>query len=293
MPVAIADGPLGLEATHTWGPLTTPLNDLDNGLPRIRVDRITGLHSLPDADDFRELRSARLGEVVYPGFARGKTVTYEGRLQAASLQSLRQLAHAMRAGFAERSTEQAMTISPHPGYGTQEWFYGARALALDIDEIQANGPWQWPQFERPFTLSLRMSDPRFFALPQLTSGPHASGATVTIANAGTAPSDPAFSGTIAGTTITIENATVPTDAGTAQLVIDVPALLVGESIVIQFASRTITPIISGIPGDLLGYLDAAASDWWDEQIPGLVPGNNEVTVTGISGWSCQHYPAGW
>ena len=65
MAVAIIDGILGLEARHRWNGIFL-LNDLEGGLPRTKLTRITGIHSLPEADDEREPRTAMIGEWIFP-----------------------------------------------------------------------------------------------------------------------------------------------------------------------------------------------------------------------------------
>src|SRR4051812_8794110 len=130
MPYSAVAGPLGLQGRHTWNGLFT-LNDINSGLPHVNLDQITGLFSLPESDDLRDPRIGANGEVLYPSFTRGKTITYEGKLIAAN-ENIYAYRWQMLAAFAgNQSNEGTMVITPHPAWGGGGWSFDARVLALD------------------------------------------------------------------------------------------------------------------------------------------------------------------
>ena len=289
MPTAIADGPGGLECVHQ-------VNGLDLGeqasFPRYKLDRITGLFSLPEADDDRRPRTAMIGEVTYPSYPRGKTIVYEGRVQSSDLQELREMSTALRSACGERSLELPVYITPDAAWGADHWGYYGRVMQLDMDEEQivspldARGPYQ-----RRFTLGLRMSDPRFYyklaggaGLQSIAGATTAQVAT----NSGTAPSDPVFTIVVPGGTpdIVITNTDVPTSNGSARLRFnDVPS----GTLVVNFATRTV--VSDG--DDAFATFDTVYNQWWDELIPGLAPGANHLDVSGDTNWSVAWWHRSW
>jgi len=150
-------GPLGLQGRHDWNSNDFIINDLANGLPYAYLDRITGLFSLPDLDDLRDPRIGADGEVLYPSFTRGKTITYEGRLITED-DSIYAYRWEMLTAFAEQSDEGTMVITPHPSWGAGSWAYQARVLACEIDdEIITDSMTAAPSpYQLHFILSLRM-----------------------------------------------------------------------------------------------------------------------------------------
>jgi hypothetical protein len=84
VPTSISDGPLGLEVKHRWNGGFT-INDLESAMPRVILDPqdgITGLHDLPDSDNSTDSRTGGIGEALWPGYERGKTIVYKGELEA-------------------------------------------------------------------------------------------------------------------------------------------------------------------------------------------------------------------
>lgn len=288
MTVTVADGPLGLEAIHGWvagdGVTTIDLNDR-TASPRVVLDEITGLYDLPDADDLREQNTGRRGESLFPSFERGKTVNYAGRIQAATLQDLRTLSTQVRAAFQERNLEGTMVLTPDPAYGSIAWFYRARVIGLSIPEKQDRAPTAQPgPWQRDLLITLRLSDGRFY----LAGDPDvedslADGATQPVTNAGRAPTEPFIAGNLTDTTVLIENLSIARPDGNAFLQFaDLPD---ADSLAVDFATRTAW--LNG-PGstvrDAMPYL-TPESDWWDELVPGLDPGVNQVRAYGLSSWS--------
>src|SRR3954447_16809605 len=97
MPVTadqVAAGPPGLEVTHTCNGFVLNERTADTW---VKLTKLTGFHSLPEADDNRGPRTGRRGEIIYPSQERGKTIVYEGEVRAKTLTGLRTKATAMRA----------------------------------------------------------------------------------------------------------------------------------------------------------------------------------------------------
>jgi hypothetical protein len=187
VPVAIADGALGLEALHTWTP---PQGIVSGGIPTftlnnrasltalltadgyaVTVKSITGLHSLPDLIDEREAALGRIGEVVYDAEDSGKTVVYSGTIYGSTLQKLREGSNAMRRTFQAKSREAGavhrlaqvgegmMTIAPHASYGTTQHVFFGRAQSLEMGDEQTAPPSStYGPYLRPFVLTIRMAD---------------------------------------------------------------------------------------------------------------------------------------
>src|SRR5262245_45415759 len=189
MALALADGPPGLEATHQWELGGIVLNGLDSGsYPRYKVTKITGWNSLPEIPDQRFTNTGRLGERPIPTWPVGKTITYEGQVEALTYETMRAACSALSAAFADVFSEHRMTIVPHTGWGTQQFFYLARALACDVDD-ELHNPSSLPSgWIRPFTLSVRLSDPRRYAYP--TPVDASAGTSQNVTNLGNAPTDP-------------------------------------------------------------------------------------------------------
>jgi hypothetical protein len=301
MTVAISDGILGLEATVRIGG-SYVINDLESGLPRIKLTSIPGLHSLPDADDVRESNVGFVGETVYPSYPRGKTNAYNGMIQCLNQSSLAATRQSFRGATADRSNEILFEHIPNVAYGTHVWGYYGRVLANDIDEeIPTDNIDEIPSpYQRKFTLSVRMSDPRYFLVDEsFSSTGNASGATVVADNLGNAHADPTFvvHGLTAGDQVDITNADVNTSDGTARL--RFTAIADGDLHVV-FGKNSYAYIDNGVdpPIDNNAYsaaFDSLYSQWWDELIPGVIPGNNSLSVVapGASSWDVSFLYRSW
>lgn len=164
MSYTLANGPLGLQARHTWWADTDSgftMNDTAYGLPQTYLDKITGLFSLPEYADTRDPVIGGNGEVIYPSYSRGKTITYEGRLIAPDGDSLYAYRWQMMTVFGNRvNAEGTMNITPHPTYGSGYWYFLGRVLALDIDEeIITSDLGAMPSpYQSHFILSIRSKD---------------------------------------------------------------------------------------------------------------------------------------
>jgi hypothetical protein len=183
----------GLEATHTWfattngflsaSPLATlnyrwntsgsrrqPLPSTLSASPgRVAVgavsilDKISGLHSRAESDDNRGNNQGRPGEYLLPSAQRGRTITYEGRLVAGSLNALREAEAIMRSGYS--GSEGLMIVEYNPLYSTVEeipWLYFGRVTQFEIVDEQTVGPDAIYPHVRSFVLAVRQHDPRYY-----------------------------------------------------------------------------------------------------------------------------------
>jgi len=269
MAVAMTDGPLGLEAMHVWAPDDggdpITLNDRTS-MPRFWFDSIGAFKSLPDADDNRQPRTARVGESVFPSLVRGRTFTPQGRIMARSPQELRQMQALLHRALGERDKEGLWASVPNAAYGdnTHYWQTRARVIQLDCDDdFQADvdampSPWQLA-----FTLGVRQSDPRWTWTDGQSAGPNSGQVTVT--NLGSAPAELVVTvDTITGpATVTVFNDTV----GAQLKFVGLPS----GTLIIDSAART---ALIGVDAfiDAVPYLDTLNSNWWDRGVPGLQAG---------------------
>lgn len=169
MAYSATTGPPSLDATHAWTPavgtgvtLNARITDPAT-FPWIKVDRITGWRSLPEAEDNRVPRTYGTGEIVYPSRLLGKTITYEGRVLAKSREDVHTPLHTMLQAFgASMDAEGLMTVTPYTAPGGVVWTYHARVLSLTPDQA-----WQWfprrvAQYQWGWQLNMRLSDPFFY-----------------------------------------------------------------------------------------------------------------------------------
>ncbi len=321
MAPSLSDGVPGLEGLHEinppspWTPVT--LNDwMDPATGRTRqwtdqtaftrLQKITGLHDKPDADDPRVNLVNQIGELAFPRQQRGKTIVYSGVIVGQTLSAMRNLAAALRAAVSSESSDPAdwtLAINYDPTYDPtgMVWLGYGMPIAYTSDDVQGSGDATPSAFQRSFDLSFRLSDPRFWlAATTITLGvptPIASGTSGTLVMTGTAPSEPTFTVTGTGSgsaTILLQNTTI-----SRQLQIILPAAMAsGDTLVVNFFARTGTFTHAGGSYDYSGYIDWANTDWWGEAAAsaslgvGSGFGANVLKVTGDS-WSVSAVPAVW
>jgi hypothetical protein len=275
--MSIAWGKPGREVQHQWGAGGLILNDRHPaGAARYVIDKLTGWYSLPEIEDARRTAGSHRGEVVLPTYPRGKTVVYEGRVEARTLPAWRGAYRALLASFQERNAEGQMLL-----LGETQWFIRARVLQLDADDdpdrLDPRRPWP---FTAPFTLGLRQSDGRTYALPMLS---HGNGLGNVVTNLGTADTDPVIAFTTGGGDVALQNTTL----GRTLVFRDLPS----GDYVASFGPGDRRVYRQGDGADFSGYLDADDSNWWDELVPGLVPGANTLAITGTTSWQVDFYHA--
>jgi Phage tail protein len=278
--VAISDGYPGIDTTHSWSGGTV-LNNLTHGTVRVKVDKVTGWYSLAESEDNKIKNTGRRGSTPLPSTSIGKTIVYEGRIQARTRLAAMQRAREMRRAFRDKSNLGRMTLDGNP-----DWFFDARVMQFDADDdtalLRPTAPYP---FTIGFTLGLHLLDPRFYVVGEVVSATQASGATLAVTNEGDTDTDPVFEVVLTGGggNILLENLSVNTSNGTAKLSVNV---LTAGTVLIDFKNRSIKVGVQ----DFSGGLDITTSQWWDELIPGLNPGVNNIRVTG-GAWLIKHHHA--
>lgn len=292
-PYTVAHGIVGIEGIHVWNGVELNRQLTDAGAtrwPLIMFERISGLHSLPEAEDNRAPATGRIGEVVYPSLPRGRTITYEGIIYGRTLYELRGAVASLRGSFSDRTNQGGMAVHPHPGIGGQEFYFFARPLAFDVDDEQVVGVEAMPSaYQRRFILSLRQADPRYFHGPTQNTGAQASGATPSVTNHGNAPTD--FGLEVAGPIpddLVIERYANP-DA--RKLLFNNVGIAGGDSLVMNFGARSILRASDG--ADWSGRMVFATSNWWDSDAWGLHPGATTIRCAGGGTWSAYFNSASW
>lgn len=288
---------VGLEGVHTRGSIV--LNDRQAALPRLDLTGMPGFRQLPEFEPLNEKNTGRTGETPRRGDRAGKQFTMEGLVKANNIVEFRELAADLGAMF-DATREQQWTAAPHPDdpnlADLPERWYNARCVDLAIEEVWAeSNKLRHHGFEAPFSLVLRMSDPRFY-FPDEESVSSSTRATNTGTGdlidpgAGTA-SDQAIDVTVqndgnvetpgiiridaaSGTQITnpvISNETIGKYLRFRDLQLDT-----GEAIEIDMANRTIVRD----SGDNSRHKLDGLSTWWDVGIASFAPGANTIRLRG-------------
>jgi hypothetical protein len=292
MPYGIEHGVGGLESIHR---LNNRFDmNLQGVMPRVKIDRITGLHSLPDADDIREKNYGRAGEIEYTSLYRGRTVVYEGRCQAMDLLGLRWITRTFReAGSFGHLHHGSIHVYPPAAIGGVTFLYEPRILSLEIDDEWTRSLHAVPSpYQREFILTVRSGDPRYFAVGMdQVYGPAADGQWVAVNNPGNAVANPVFVYTGPATgTVTFERA-----AGNflaRKMVYREMSLSSGQQAILDFKNRKFTLASDGSDLDYLRVFDD--SNWWNPGAAGLNIGVSTVRVSGGSGsWMISFPPASW
>lgn len=288
----IAEGVLGLEGIHTFRGLA--MNDLTQQVPavtyRYKVTKITGLHARADSEDNREARRGHMGEFTYPSLLRGRTIVYEGKIQAQDLVAMRIASNNLRSAFASPDPEGELTISPPGARGGVGFGTIVRPMAEEMDDVQEFGPNAMPSpFQRQFMVTVRAHDPRYYVVGPVTASAGA-GANLAITNSGNAPSEPYF--TLNGP-ITTDVTLHRDDVEPRSLILDKDVLTPitsGRHLIVDFNTRVIyCPELSG--SDFSGSVKYA-SNWWDDQASGLVPGAQTIGVNGAA-WTMNYRHASY
>lgn len=288
----------GIEGLHTWDSIVT-LNVKDGSFPRYKLRRINGLRSKPESDDNRDATPGRIGEIAYPSLLRGKTVTYEGDIEALSLDSLRRAESDLLLAFGTNEVRQmALTFHPlyAPGAGLA-YYYEARCVQVEVPDEQTAGAFTAPSpYKRPFTVALRLLDPRIYQtpsvgpfqtspvsgtiagitppiIPPITLTSQTTGGSAAVTNLGTAETDPTIElyGPIVNPVII--NSTTGHQLQLRNLQLDTTSNFVR----LEFKTRQV--FLEGVTlrPDLI---DPINSTWWDAGVPGLPPGTSTILYRG-------------
>jgi hypothetical protein len=288
MSVALTDGLLGLEATWTLNGFT--MNDLEGSLPRVRFTEVTGAHSTGDFDADSDPAAGRPGEVPRRGYQRGKSVTFAGVVEAATLPTLRAAVASLTAAASlpRNGGDTTLTVSPHASWGTIALTLYGRPVAFSCPEKQQKGPGALPSpYQREFVLTFRARDARALALDDPVSASAANDTADTIAPAGTADTEPVFlvDGP-AGDTLDLLHVEQARKVRFVGLPLDT-----GEVLTVVFGLPALrrSATIDGV--DVSGYIDWTETTWWDDDAYGLAPSSQSVKVTGAGDWACSAFPA--
>lgn len=172
MSYTVDDGPPDLTAVHGWSPATggaPPAINQQGGtnpptMPWVRLLGITGWRSLPENEDLRDARTFGDGEIPYPSRKLGKTLVYELRVEARTVQSVQRCMTAVQRGFGDMNGEGQMTITPYGSFGGGvTWTYRARVMDFEPGSVWAFWPQRYEHFTWEAALTLRMSDPYFYS----------------------------------------------------------------------------------------------------------------------------------
>lgn len=287
-------GILEVEARHQWNGGVV-LGDQEENNPRVRIFTIGGLQSLPDLEDNREPLIGRRGEIPRRSVRRGKTLTYDGVVRSPTLHQLRSTVSQLSAAFYD-TDEGVMLVTPNPAYAFGfSRFYRARAISFDPGDVDAANERVRFRYEQPFTLGLRMSDPRFYDpqdviatttelveaeglappfTPPFTIPAGGSLGSVLVNNEGNAPTDPTIDifGPISNPVLT---------NSTTGLVLGFTGLTIAEDSFVRVNFRTRTILSEGLT-DARSRIDWTQSSWWDGDADGLPPGESQITLRGTA-----------
>lgn len=283
----------GLTARHIWTDAagrTLTLNDAERDLSlgaRFVLDPpIAGLHARADREIKSEPARSRRGQVRRHSTSGGKTVTYQGHVEAPSFPTISRARRDFDAAFGDDEMG-AMLIAPHPSdpEAPPSYTYKAEVLAAEVVEDHASSQWRWP-----FTLGLHMYDPRFFEVTELlletaalftshaalnlwsftTSTPAWSTQSLALAipYAGRAEGDPVIDLYGPVTAPRVANELAKTGLRFHEWFV----IAAGQFLRIDFGTREVLLNIGGIFYDYDIARNSALSDWWDKGVPGLVPG---------------------
>lgn len=267
--LTLLEGPPGLHGWHTLRAVV--INARTGGVwPRFKLTGMTGFRDRADIDDNRASNTGRVGESVYPGLERGKTVVMQGIIQAKSVVDL-DLARTLFVGSAGPVDATNMHHTAPSARGGVEFDSFVRVIDYTCEEDFTYVPTSLPSpWQRNFTLTYRMHHPYFFE----TTNPHTAtdASALSLTNGGNAPTEPKFTIThTAGDDITITNTTT----GKLLKFVNCP----GGDLIVVFIDRTAKVGST----DCIPLLDDTLSTWWDEGADGLTPGVNAITISGASG----------
>lgn len=282
----------GLNAAHQWRGLVW-LND-KSSWPQVKLRRLPGFHTRPETQLQSDLPAGRMGELPRRSFKSGKSIVYEGNLRARDQASLESFRSELLAAFGDDDVGQ-MVITPYDLPGPPR-FFNARVSALDIpEELPPDANRESYGYERPFTLGLRLHDPRFYdysekefstapmildagtslpwTLPVVIASSGTSSGGMEVENEGTCPTP--FEVDLYGpvTNPRLLNLTIDRQIAFKDL-----SIATGQFVRVNYFTGEI--LLNGTE-DVSWRRDPLRTDWWDMDAPdGLVAGINELRYTG-------------
>lgn len=306
---------LGAEAVWTWE-TGLVLNKRDDAT-HYRIDDVAGLRSLGDTENVSDNAIGRPGEVPRKTSRGGKSITVDGRvISRFSLAGLRTAQGELSAAFAVPDVMK-MEVEAHPDYPGSDLeprFFHARALSCEPDEGAVRSPNTSLSggYEMPFTLTLRLDDPRFYFIGGQIDESDATKAAV----AGT------------GVPFTPRNRVVAPSSEGFEIVTDNPGNAEVDAL-FRIYGPIVNPVLSNetldgflrfkrlsIPADGYAEIDFRrrrirrdngddtrhtldpSSTWWDQYNACLLPGSNTIRLRGYrvgvgSKLEFSYNPADW
>lgn len=266
----------GIEGLHSWTPAGASEPALTLGEGVYRIIGIIGLESLGDTEENADALVGAPGERQRPDQRRGKTVVYEGRIEAETKKEMREAASALRAAFADRSAPGRMDLAVHPDdeelAGVSPKFLEAKVMNCDIPDQQATKRWS-----RKFVIGLRAGDPRVWeesgesGEASLEATDEEVGLEVTPALDTRAPVlDLALPATVAAIGVTVTNTTTG-----KSLTVNVPQGWDGKDLTLDWSRRTVTD--SG-GEDRSAWIDVTDDSLWATPYPLIAGAKNELEI---------------
>lgn len=261
--------PTGLEALLEYNGLFLNNTSIAD---KFRINEISGFDDA-DIRDVREVNPGHHGETAYEALYGGRTITLTGRIEAYSLEKLRDMQHALRSAFADL-TEKPLTVRTG-SFARDHQIYCRKSSPIQMREVQAD----W-NFFRDFMLTLRASDPRIVSFQQqvATIDNEVEINSATLENKGNFSAQPLI--VIKGNAVNprIENAT--TDE-VMQIFGTIPA---DEEFILDIKGRTMK---NSAGTNVFRYLDID-SDWIT-----LAPGNNVILTSSDSVSAASEVTFNW
>jgi hypothetical protein len=145
--------PRGLEVTLEYNGLKF---NVTKTVDKIRIIQMDGLADA-DVRDSRDVNPSAHGETTYPSYYGGRTLTLTGRIEAHSLDKLRDIQQALRQAFNDISRERAL-IFRTPDPRDDIMLICKKSSPMTMLESQTDY-----RFFRDFLITLRASNPRFLS----------------------------------------------------------------------------------------------------------------------------------
>ena len=227
-------------------------------IDKIRVTNIAGLDDA-DVRDSREENPAYEGETPYSSLPGGRTIVFTGRVEAYTLQKLRDMQMAIRNAFIDTSEEKPLYFL------TGNSSYNHYIMCKKFSKLQWDEEQTKDNFFRDFQITLRASNPRFLRTTRKYEVIPYNTPSTSLDNEGNYYSQP-----IVKFIDNLDNIQLYNDATDETFKFD-PAvqILTGSSITVDFAKNT---IIDNNGNNVFGYLDPE-SDWLS-----LAPGTNNIEI---------------
>lgn len=153
-------GPRGIEAVLMYNGLTMNVTEwVDTYL-------ITNINGIDDADvrDSRDLNPGDHGETPFNSYYGGRSIVLTGKIVAKTIWKLRDMQQALRAAFADISTEMPL-IFMTGDINTDLYIPCKKVQPIQMPDAQKTAN----HFERDFNITLRASNPRFLSSVRVRS----------------------------------------------------------------------------------------------------------------------------